>query len=103
MSVPAEAAARPLPEEAERAGLPAGPAAPRSVRPANLGLCAVGLLLPLSPAGAALGFAAPPPVFYLGLLPVLAGYALVLRLVRGRSPGRRWPSRTPGWASSTPR
>ncbi|MEZ0069661.1 Mg2+-importing ATPase [Streptacidiphilus sp. MAP12-20] len=53
------------------------------VRIANLGLAAVGLLLPATPVGAALGLRVLPISFYALLAVVLAGYAGALMLARG--------------------
>ncbi|MEU3516061.1 magnesium-translocating P-type ATPase [Streptomyces sp. NPDC006654] len=52
-------------------------------------LAAVGLLLPPSPLGAALGMTGLPPAFHLLLAAVLALYALALRTARARHDGRR--------------
>ncbi|MGQ4515336.1 magnesium-translocating P-type ATPase [Streptomyces sp. DW26H14] len=55
---------------------------PAPIRVAAASLAAVGVGLPLLPAGAALGMTAPPPAFYPLLLAVLALYAGALALVR---------------------
>ncbi|MFD5543942.1 cation transporting ATPase C-terminal domain-containing protein, partial [Streptomyces sp. NPDC127079] len=52
-------------------------------------LAAVGLLLPPSPLGAALGMTGLPPAFHVLLATVLALYALALRAARARHDGRR--------------
>ncbi|MEU5307594.1 HAD-IC family P-type ATPase [Streptomyces sp. NPDC021562] len=52
-------------------------------------LAAVGLLLPPSPLGAALGMTGLPPAFHLLLAAVLALYALALRAARARHDGLR--------------
>lgn len=59
----------------------AGPV-PRPLRRAAAALCAVGLLLPLTPPGALLGFAAPPALYYPLTAAVLALYAAALVLLR---------------------
>jgi Mg2+-importing ATPase len=63
-------------------GLRSGVPATWPVRAANLGLVLVGLLLPATPAGAALGLGVLPPSFYALLTAIIAGYAAALLVTR---------------------
>ncbi|MFD8721416.1 HAD-IC family P-type ATPase [Streptomyces sp. NPDC059629] len=63
---------------------------PGPIARAATALAAVGLLLPPSPLGAALGMTGLPPAYHLLLAAVLGLYALALRAVRARH-GRRHP------------
>ncbi|MFF0724399.1 magnesium-translocating P-type ATPase [Streptomyces sp. NPDC004134] len=58
--------------------------APLPLRLAAAALAAIGLALPLSPLGSALGMSALPPAYYLILAAVLALYAAALALARNR-------------------
>jgi Mg2+-importing ATPase len=52
-------------------------------------ICAAGIALPFTPAGAALGFTPPPPAYWPVLLALIVGYAVLAQLAK-RWFVRRW-------------